>query len=90
MASRIVCLTDAPRQLRSQYQLAILHGEAGNLDAALHHLSRAIEGNNQGHDPCIVHLVVTPQWDSLRADPQFHLWPARMSLPHEFVVRMGG
>ena len=59
------------------FQLAILHGEAGNLDAAFHHLGLALEGR----DPWIVHLAVAPQWDSLRADPRFHHCLARMGLP---------
>ncbi len=53
-------------------QLAVLSGEAGDLDAAFHHLGRAIENR----DPCLVHLAVGPQWDSLRGDPRFDevLW----------------
>jgi hypothetical protein len=40
----------------------VLHGEAGNLDEAFHHLDA---------DPALVHLAVAPQWDPLRADPCF-------------------
>ena len=72
-------------------QLAILHGEAGDLDAAFRHLGRALEGR----DPCLVHLAVAPQWDFLRADPRFNHCLARMGLPqgtvamaeHKFVIR---
>jgi DNA-binding winged helix-turn-helix (wHTH) protein len=48
-------------------QLALLHGEAGNLDAAFHHLDAAIAQR----DPALVHLAVAPQWDWLRDDPRF-------------------
>jgi DNA-binding winged helix-turn-helix (wHTH) protein len=48
-------------------QLALFHGELGDLDRALTHLERAI----QGRDPCLVDLAVSPQWDVLRADPRF-------------------
>jgi DNA-binding winged helix-turn-helix (wHTH) protein len=49
-------------------QLAVLHGEAGNLDEAFQHLDAAIAGR----DPALVHLAVAPQWDSLRDDVRFH------------------
>jgi hypothetical protein len=62
-------------------QLAILHGEAGELDAAFHHLARALEGR----DPCLVHLAVAPQWDSLRGDPRFNRCLVRMGLPQPAV-----
>ncbi|HJR57859.1 MAG TPA: winged helix-turn-helix domain-containing protein [Vicinamibacterales bacterium] len=48
-------------------QMAILHGELGNLDDAFRHLDLAIERR----DPSLVHLAVAPQWDSLRGDPRF-------------------
>jgi adenylate cyclase len=48
-------------------QLAIVYGEAGDMDAAFRHLDRALES----HDPGLVHIAVGPQWDSLRADPRF-------------------
>jgi DNA-binding winged helix-turn-helix (wHTH) protein/tetratricopeptide (TPR) repeat protein len=48
-------------------QLAVLHGEAGNLDEAFPHLDAAIAGR----DPALVHLAVAPQWDSLRDDVRF-------------------
>lgn len=57
-------------------QLAVHYGEAGNLDAAFRHLDRALEG----HDPCLVHLAVAPQWDNLRLDPRFPDRLARMGL----------
>ncbi|HTS63400.1 MAG TPA: winged helix-turn-helix domain-containing protein [Candidatus Acidoferrales bacterium] len=56
--------------------LAIHHAEAGNLDAAFHHLDRAMES----HDPSLVHLAVAPQWDEFRADPRFDACLARMGL----------
>jgi len=58
-------------------QLTILYGEAGNLDAAFHHLGRAMESR----DPCLAHLAVAPQWDCLRADRRFNSCLARMGLP---------
>ena len=48
-------------------QLALLHGEAGNLDEAFRHLDAAIARR----DPALVHLAVAPQWDCLRADARF-------------------
>jgi DNA-binding winged helix-turn-helix (wHTH) protein/tetratricopeptide (TPR) repeat protein len=48
-------------------QLALLHGEAGNLDEAFRHLDAAIAQR----DPSLVHLAVAPQWDSLRGDSRF-------------------
>ena len=49
------------------FHLALLHGEAGNLDEAFRHLDAAIARR----DPALVHLAVAPQWDSLRADVRF-------------------
>ena len=48
-------------------QLALFHGELGNLDLAIEHLERAIETR----DPCLVDLAVAPQWDALRPHPGF-------------------
>lgn len=48
-------------------QLALLHGEAGNLDEAFRHLDAAIAHR----DPTLVHLAVAPQWDCLRGDVRF-------------------
>ena len=72
-------------------QLAILYGEADDLHPAFQHLGRALEAR----DPCLVHLAVAPQWDSLRADPRFNHCLARMGLSqppvamaeHTFVAR---
>jgi DNA-binding winged helix-turn-helix (wHTH) protein len=63
------------------HQLAVLHGEAGDLDAAFRHLDRAIDGR----DPCLVHLAVAPQWDSLRGDPRFDASLRRMGLVPQVV-----
>jgi DNA-binding winged helix-turn-helix (wHTH) protein/tetratricopeptide (TPR) repeat protein len=57
-------------------QLAVLHGELGNLDEAFRHLDIAIDRR----DPALVHLAVAPQWDSLRADSRFAERLARMGL----------
>jgi DNA-binding winged helix-turn-helix (wHTH) protein/Tfp pilus assembly protein PilF len=59
-------------------QLALFHGEAGEMDEAFRHLGRAIEGR----DPGLVHLAVAPQWDGLRGDARFGAALARMGLPH--------
>ena len=48
-------------------QLALLHGEAGNLGEAFRHLDAAIARR----DPALVHLAVAPQWDPLRVDVRF-------------------
>jgi serine/threonine protein kinase/Tfp pilus assembly protein PilF len=56
--------------------LAVLHAEAGDLDAAFEHLDRAIDAR----DPGLVHLAVAPQWDALRGDPRFNQRLARMRL----------
>jgi hypothetical protein len=57
-------------------QLALFHGELGDLDTALRHLARAIDGR----EACLVDLAVAPQWDRLRASPQFQGCLARMGL----------
>ena len=57
-------------------QLALLHSEVGEFDEALPHLTRAVEG----HDPCLVDLSVAPQWDPLRAHPQFSACLDRIGL----------
>lgn len=58
-------------------QLAVLSAEAGAKDAAFYHLERAIDAR----DPCLVHLAVAPQWDSLRGDARFAQALGRMALP---------
>jgi DNA-binding winged helix-turn-helix (wHTH) protein/predicted Zn-dependent protease len=57
-------------------QLALFHGETGDLDAAFQHLDRAIDS----HDPSLVHLGVAPQWDGLRGDPRFNQSLLRIGL----------
>jgi DNA-binding winged helix-turn-helix (wHTH) protein len=47
--------------------LAVLHGEAGDLNTAFDHLDRAIDAR----DPGLVHLAVAPQWDCLRGAERF-------------------
>jgi DNA-binding winged helix-turn-helix (wHTH) protein/Tfp pilus assembly protein PilF len=59
-----------------EMQLALFHMELGDLDAALTHLERAIEGR----DPSLVDLAVAPQWDALRAHPGFQRCLASMGL----------
>lgn len=58
-------------------QLALFHGEVGEMDEAFLHLDRAIERR----DPSLVHLAVSPQWDVLRDDPRFAQRLAAMGLP---------
>jgi DNA-binding winged helix-turn-helix (wHTH) protein/tetratricopeptide (TPR) repeat protein len=58
-------------------QRAVLHGAAGELDAAFTHLDRALNLR----DPALVYLAVAPQWDSLRDDPRFAERVKRMALP---------
>jgi tetratricopeptide (TPR) repeat protein len=58
------------------FQLALLYGETGDLDAAFRHLGLAMDS----HDPCLVQLAVAPQWDNLRGDPRFRQCLARMGL----------
>ncbi len=58
-------------------QFAVLHAQAGELDAAFEHLDRAIDGR----DPALVHLAVAPQWDDLRGDERFAARLSRMGLP---------
>jgi DNA-binding winged helix-turn-helix (wHTH) protein len=57
-------------------QLALLWGEAGNLDEAFRQLDAAIAHR----DPALVHLAVAPQWDCLRRDPRFRERLRRMGL----------
>ena len=52
------------------------YAEAGDLDQAFEYLTRALDA----HDPALVHLAVSPWWDSLRADPRFNECLARMKL----------
>ena len=58
-------------------QRAVLHGAAGDLDAAFTHLDLALTLR----DPALVYLAVAPQWDSLRDDARFADRLKRMALP---------
>jgi len=60
----------------SDILLTVFNAEAGRLDAAFHHLRRALDSR----DPALVHLAVAPQWDALRGDPRFSQCLARMGL----------
>jgi DNA-binding winged helix-turn-helix (wHTH) protein/Flp pilus assembly protein TadD len=73
-------LDRAARQPQSfpAMQLALFHGEAGEMDPAFAALTRALDGR----DPGLVHLAVAPQWDCLRGDARFEAALARMGLPH--------
>jgi len=67
-------------------QLALFHGELGDLDAAMRHLVRAIDS----HEPCLVDLAVAPQWDRLRESPQFQVCLARMGLSARAPISIPG
>ena len=69
-------VSDEPGRGRAALYLAVIHADAGDLDAAFEHLDRAIDAR----DPGLVHLAVAPQWDSLRGDPRFNQRLARMRL----------
>ena len=66
----------AGQQPAASIQLALMHGELGNLDEAFRHLDVAIARR----DPSLVHLAVAPQWDSLRADSRFNERLGQMGL----------
>jgi hypothetical protein len=55
-------LEQAPPYNPPALPLALLFGEAGDLDRAFRHLDRAMEAR----DPCLVDLAIAPQWDWLR------------------------
>lgn len=57
-------------------QLALFHGESGQLDEAFRQLDAAIAC----HDPALVHLAVAPQWDCLHGDARFDERLRRMGL----------
>jgi serine/threonine protein kinase len=67
-----------PPQERGHTDLGLVmhYAEAGDLDQAFQYLDRALDA----HDPALVHLAVSPWWDSLRADPRFNKCLARMKL----------
>jgi tetratricopeptide (TPR) repeat protein len=55
---------------------AVHYAEEGDLDQAFAHLERLLDAR----DPAVIHLAVSPIWDSLRADPRFDTCLARMNL----------
>lgn len=73
-----LALDQAARQPQGfpDVQLALLHAELGDLDTAMRHLERAIAA----HDPCLVDLAVSPQWDAFRRDARFGRCLAGMRL----------
>jgi DNA-binding winged helix-turn-helix (wHTH) protein len=62
----------------ADFRFAVLHAQAGDLDAAFRSLDRALDSR----DPSLVHLAVAPQWDGLRGDQRFQQRLARMGLPY--------
>jgi DNA-binding winged helix-turn-helix (wHTH) protein/Tfp pilus assembly protein PilF len=67
----------------SDIMLTAFNAEAGRIDAAFHHLRRALDTR----DPALVHLAVAPQWDPLRADPRFNQCLAQMGLVRAAELR---
>src|SRR5579862_3462241 len=63
--------------LKMAYFRAIVYGAAGRLDEAFDCLDQAIASR----DPALVHLAVSPSWDSLRDDPRFAQRLRLMALP---------
>jgi tetratricopeptide (TPR) repeat protein len=72
--------------LKMAYFRAILYGAAGRLDEAFDYLDQAIAY----HDPALVHLAVSPSWDSLRDDPRFAERLRLMALPSVAHSNIGG
>jgi tetratricopeptide (TPR) repeat protein len=69
-------LTANHSQAVPSMQLALIHSQLGDLDAAFNYLEQAMES----HDPGLVQLAVGPQWDCLRSDPRFGDALSRMKL----------
>lgn len=57
----------AARQYVSPYAFVFIYSALGETDLAFEWFERAYEG----HDPKLMNLKATPQWDSLRGDPRF-------------------
>ena len=60
-----------------EMQWALMSAELGDLDTAFQHLDAALAER----DPCLVHMAVAPQWDTMRADPRFSERLQKMGLP---------
>ena len=76
-AGKLLHGSTAQPDLGNEGFLAVMRfAHAGDLDAAFEHLHRLIEAR----DPAVIQLAVSPQWDSLRADPRFNQCLARMKL----------
>ena len=67
---------EAPKLVDSDLGLVLHHAETGDLDHAFEHLERSLDAR----DPALIHLAVSPMWDSLRGDPRFDQCLARMKL----------
>jgi DNA-binding winged helix-turn-helix (wHTH) protein len=63
--------------LKMAFFRAKLYGGAGRLDEAFDYLDQAIAIR----DPALVHLAVSPDWDSMRGDPRFAERLRSMALP---------
>ena len=68
--------TAVSRRPRAEVQCAVLHAQAGDLDAAF----RTWTARLTAAIPSLVHLAVAPQWDDLRGDPRFAARLTRMGL----------
>jgi serine/threonine protein kinase len=75
-AGELLSAGQAPKLLDSDLGLVLHHAETGDLDQAFEHLERSLDAR----DPALVHLAVSPIWDSLRPDPRFNKCLARMKL----------
>jgi serine/threonine protein kinase len=69
-------LSDVREVNFGEFYLVLQCAEVGDLDGAFEHLQRMFDA----HDPVLVDLAVGPHWDSLRADPRFSQFLARMKL----------
>jgi tetratricopeptide (TPR) repeat protein len=75
-AGELLSGDQAPKPLDSDLGLVLHHAETGDLDQAFEHLERSLDAR----DPALIHLAVSPMWDSLRADRRFNQCLARMNL----------
>jgi len=69
----------ARRQYISPYAFAFIYSALGETDLTFEWFERAYEG----HDPKLMNLKATPQWDSLRGDPRFVDLLRRMGLERQ-------
>jgi TolB-like protein/Flp pilus assembly protein TadD len=61
----------------SSYHRSLIYLGLGNTDNALKYIKRAYEE----HDPWLMYLAISPQWQHVRAEPRFAAILAKMGLP---------